>query len=1014
MPVRRLLLLTVGAFAASAYLGVFAATARAYEADDRWSNTATNGSTGTMGSPIVLTWSIARDGTLMPGESGMVGSSLVSFLDGLLGAGPGGNDFTQRPWFTHFQESFDRLSELSGVTYVYEPKDDDANFTNSSGGRGHLGVRGDVRIGGRTYGPGSSTLAANYYPDFGEMMINVDQGSFYADADDDFRSFRNIVTHEAMHGLGVAHVESAGKRFLMEPFIDTTFDGPQLDDVLALHRLYGDVLEKGSGNNTAANATALGTISAGPPLQTGGGGGSLLVARNDVDFLSIDDDSDVDFFSFTLDSRLQVSLNAMPLGASYSVGPQGGTEKSVDTLKSSNLSLELIGANGSTVLQAASGAPAGFGESIVYQLDPGTYFARVKGAANEVQMYQFAISAGPAPEGSLLWVGDVNGNWDVGGSENFTVQGSKSKFFPGMEVEFDDTAQTKQIAIVQHVSPVSVKVTTVTSYQFTGAGGILTGQLTIEGGGEVELANGNNSYAGPTTVNAGTLKITGNANAMVSPIEIKSGGKLVLAATDASSMSSSITIDEGGELQIGLTTTNSNTLPNVHPGIVNEGVIRVVDAEEINHVTGSGAIIVENEVATISDNLGYDGPITIGPGAGATLVNAAGLGSNFGVTTVEAGGYAAFTENIATGEPFHLAGDGGGLGAMRIAANRHIELSGPVIVAEESARIQLGAAAQLSMEGEFDASVAVEPVQFSLPAGSQISLANGLEAAAGVHVLGGGNVFIGGDIDLGGTTIVEAGKLTLSGPSQLASEFNVAAGGTLAVTGGHTFASAAALAGNGLVQGTFNFPGRLSPGASAGALGVEGNLALSGTLAIELGGDLPQLEYDQLHIMGSGVLGGALEVSLLNNFEPSFGDVFTIITGTKPLVGSFETLLMPTLDVGLGWNVSYLSNGVQLSVKSLAISAASDFNSDGVVDGGDLNVWKLGFGKAGARHQGDADGDGAVTGADYLVWQRQAGGGGAVGATAAVPEPAAATLVALALGMFASIRMRRCSLYSMS
>src|SRR5690606_33664162 len=123
-------------------------------------------------------------------------------------------------------------------------------------------------------------------------------------------------------------------------------------------------------------------------------------------------------------------------------------------------------------------------------------------------------------------------------------------------------------------------------------------------------------------------------------------------------------------------------------------------------------------------------------------------------------------------------------------------LSGPVIVAEESARIQLGAAAQLSMTGEFNASVAEEPVQFSLPAGSQISLANGLEAAAGVHVLGGGSVFIGGDIDLGGTTIVEAGKLTLSGPSQLASEFNVDAGGTLAVTGGHTFASAAALSGN--------------------------------------------------------------------------------------------------------------------------------------------------------------------------------------------------------------------------
>jgi serralysin len=999
--------LSTSAIVVVSFCSFAASPARAYEADGRWGNTATNGSTGAMGSPIVLTWSIAADGTLMPGESGQVGSSLISFLDGLLGAGPGGNDFTQRPWFAHFQESFDRLSELSGVTYVYEPNDDGANFTNSSGGRGHLDVRGDVRIGGRTYGPGSGTLAANFFPDFGEMMINVDQGSSYADADDDFRSFRNIIMHESMHGLGVDHVESAGKKFLMEPFIDTSFDGPQLDDVLALQRLYGDAWEKGSGNNTAANATALGSLGVGAQLTAGGDGGNLFVARDDNDFLSIDDDSDVDFFSFTLDSRLQVNLNASPLGASYSVGPQGGSESSVDTLNSSNLSLELIGANGSTVLQTANGAAAGFGESIVFQLDPGTYYARVRGSANEVQFYQFGISAATPPEGALLWVGDVNGNWDVGGSENFTIEGAKSKFYPGMEVEFNDAAATKEIAIVQNVSPLGMKVTTETSYKFSGAGGILTGELIVDGSGEVELANSGNAYAGPTTVESGTLKITGNANAMASPIEIKSGGKVVLAPTDAGFMASLIAIHEGGELQVGLTTTNSNALPNVHPGIANEGVIRVVDAEEINHVTGNGAIIVENEVATIADNLGYDGPISISAGAGATLLNAAGMGSNFGATTVEAGAYAAFTENIVTGEPFNLAGDGNGLGALRVAANRTAALSGPITVAAESTRVQLGAAAQLSISSVVDASAAESPVEFALPAGAQIALTNGLEAAEGVHVLGGGNVSIGGDVDLGGTSVVEAGKLTLSGPTQLAAELNVAAGATLAISGGHTFAPSAALTGGGLVQGTFNFPGRLAPGASTGAMGVEGNLALSGTLAIDLGGELPQIEYDQLHIMGAGVLGGTLEVSLLNSFEPSFGDVFTILTGTKPLVGSFSTLILPTLDGGLGWNVSYLANAVQLSVNSLGISVASDFNSDGVVDSGDLNVWKQGFGQAAARNQGDADGDGFVTGSDFLLWQRQfAGGGGAASSAAAVPEPAAWALAIVALAPFAA-RLRR-------
>ncbi|MBA4104375.1 MAG: hypothetical protein C0485_01355 [Pirellula sp.] len=985
-----------------------ASSARAYEADDRWDNTATNGSTGAIGTPIELTWSIAQDGTSMPGEGGgPVDSSLISLLDGLLGEGPGGTDFTQRPWFTHFQAAFDRLSEISGVTYIYEPKDDGAFFSSGNGGRGQLGVRGDVRIGGRTYGPGSSVLAANYYPDFGEMMINVDQGSYYADPANDFRTFRNIIMHEAMHGLGVAHSESVGKKFLMEPILDTSFDGPQLDDVLALQRLYGDVWEKGTGNNTAAKATPLGTLGLGVPLTIGGDGGSLLVASDDIDFLSIDDNSDTDFFSFTLDSRQQVSLNAMPLGASYSVGPQGGSESSVNTLKSSNLSLDLIAPNGSTVLQSANAAPIGIGESIVFQLDPGTYFARVRGAANEVQFYQFGISTSQAPEGTLVWVGDVSGNWDVGGAENFAIEGVKSKFYPSLDVEFDDTAVTKDVAIIQQVSPLSMKVTTDDSYKFSGPGGILTGGLTIAGDGEVELANTGNSYAGPTTVESGTLKITGNANAMVSPIEIKSGGKVVLASPDASFMASPITIHDGAELQVGLATTNSNTLPDVHPGIVNNGVLRVLDAEEINHVTGNGAIIVENEVATIADNLGYDGPITIAAGAGALLLNPGGMGSNFGATTVQAGGYAALTENIVTGEPFNLAGDGDGLGALRVAADRQATLSGPITVAAESARIELGAGAQMSISTVIDASAATAPLELALGTGAQITLANGLNAAEGIHLSGGGDVSIGGDVDLGGTNVVEAGKLTLSGPGQLTAEFNVASGATLKVVGGHTFASSATLTGGGLVQGSFNFPGRLAPGDTAGAMGVEGNLALSGDLAIELGGEFPQLEYDQLHIMGSGVLSGGLEVSLINNFEPSFGDVFTILTGTKPLVGSFSTLIMPTLDGGLGWNVSYLSNAVQLSVKSLGISVASDFNSDGVVDSSDLNVWKQGFGQAGARNQGDADGDGFVTGADLLIWQRQFAGGGAASAAAAVPEPAAWALAAAWLVPFASRRARR-------
>lgn len=1017
MPARRLsLLLTVCALAASSSLGVFAATARAYEAGDRWNWTATDGSTGSQGTPVTVTWSLVPDGTQMPGlEVAYAPSGLIGWLDELIGAGPGGSDYTQRPWFDYFEQSYQRLGEVAGVTFVYEPHDDGIRHDGSLSAQGALGVRGDVRIGTSEFPAGTGVLAFNYYPTYGgDMVINPNQEDNFGDPANNYRVFRNIIMHETMHGLGIRHVESSDADFLIEPFLNDAFDGPQLDDILALQRNYGDVYEKGSGNNSAVNATPLGTLSA-VPRTIGSLGNSTVVDALDVDFLSIDDDSDTDFFSFTITQRSEVSLEVTPYGATYKVGPQGGPEATFNSLELNNLALALVGANGVSVLRSTNANGVGLGESLSYELDPGTYYARVRGTLNDVQLYGLSLTATPASAGTLIWKGNAGNAWDVGTTANFTNNGAAAKFYSDMAVEFDDTATNFNVNVVQNVLPFSTKFTTAGTYVVSGAGGILSGDLTVDGGGVVELGNTNNQYAGATTVKSGTLKITGNANDMASPIEVQAGGKLVLDSVEAGAMQSQITIREGAELQVGTTTTASNTLADVHPGIVNEGTMRVFDAEEINHVTGDGEIVLEKEASLVSDNLGYDGDLTIRNGASATITNAAGFGSNFGSTTVESGGRLAFSGNTATGEPISLAGDGGGEGALHIGAGQQVALTGAVTIDPDdpaATRIQLNQGAVLSVGAGLDASSAEAPLQLATSAGSQLTVSNGLATGAGLVKSGAGAVTVGGDVVLVGETEVEAGKLTLTGPTQLTDHFDVAAGATLAISGSHTFSSSARLTGNGLVQGSFNFPGSIAPGASAGGMAVEGNLALSGTLEIEIGGETPQIDYDQLHIIGAGVLGGTAEISLVNNYAPGIGDSFTIVTGTKPLVGLFEALILPGLSGGLGWDVNYLTNAVQLSVTSIGLLLPGDFNSDGFVNSGDLNVWRTNFGLAANanRNQGDADGDGAVTGADFLVWQRQAGGGGAVGATAAVPEPAAATLVVWTLAMFASTRMRRRSL----
>ncbi len=172
----------------------------------RWSSTATDGGGLGQGDPTVLTWSIVPDDiTSISGYAGepASASNLVSFLDSTRGAGPGGSDLTQRPWFSVFSESFARWSELTGIEYVYSAADDGAALGTLSGA---LGTRGDIRIGGHYIDgqSGSNILAYNFYPNNGDMVLDTSNVNSYSDTSNDSRAFRNTVTHEAGHGIGLA------------------------------------------------------------------------------------------------------------------------------------------------------------------------------------------------------------------------------------------------------------------------------------------------------------------------------------------------------------------------------------------------------------------------------------------------------------------------------------------------------------------------------------------------------------------------------------------------------------------------------------------------------------------------------------------------------------------------------------------------------------------------------------------------------------------------------------------
>lgn len=367
---------------------------------NRWTQTVTNGSGLSQGDPTTLTWSIADDGTTIPGFNGEpeAPSDLIAFLDRVRGAGPGGSDLTQRPWFSLFTAAFSRLSELSGLTYVYEPNDDGVAFSNFPVvNSGTLGVRGDVRIGGH-YIDGESksdTLAYNFSPNGGEMVIDTGNPKFFGtQLFGSTTGFRDVIMHEHGHGIGLDHVESPDSKLLMEPTIDSSIDGPQLYDILTIQRGYGDALEKSGGNDSAVRATSLGSIASGASVSRGTLGDSVTVSATATDFLSIDDETDVDFFSFTVPANAGVTATLTPRGASFQVGPVDGPSESVNTKAWGDLQLRIYAADGTTLLQTSNTTGLGGIESLTQGFSSaGTYFVAVSSLTPEViQLYGLSLS----------------------------------------------------------------------------------------------------------------------------------------------------------------------------------------------------------------------------------------------------------------------------------------------------------------------------------------------------------------------------------------------------------------------------------------------------------------------------------------------------------------------------------------------------------------------------------------------------------------------------------------------
>lgn len=253
--------------------------------------------------------------------------------------------------------------------------------------------------------------------------------------------------------------------------------------------------------------------------------------------------------------------------------------------------------------------------------------------------------------------------------------------------------------------------------------------------------------------------------------------------------------------------------------------------------------------------------------------------------------------------------------------------------------------------------------------------------------------------------------------------------GTIHLAGGARIEPDVTFSGNGEIVNDAASTLRLPDGVNAdthlvndGVLELHSSLAgdvridsfeqtTTGVLGIQIGDILPG-DYDVLTVDGNAELGGTLNVSLINNFEPILGNSFTILQNVfGNISGQFDVEVVPEFN-GLTFDVVYNSNSVVL--ETVEATLPGDFNSSGAVENSDLtlllNNWGAPVPPTPAGWTGIPLTSPAVDNDELTAllnnWGAMAGAGSTGSFADMVPEPpSVTTLGCLAIAVVAISRM---------
>lgn len=444
----------------------------------------------------------------------------------------------------------------------------------------------------------------------------------------------------------------------------------------------------------------------------------------------------------------------------------------------------------------------------------------------------------------------------------------------------------------------------------TGTGSL---SMTSSGAGAVGvlILQNDNTYAGATTVDTGTLRIgnrttTGSINSL--PVTLSNGANLQLSRSD-----------------------NTMVFPNVIEGAGNVliGINTAVTAPEYD------------SLVTLTGNNTFTGNMTVFSG-GVKIQNAAALGTGTKTVTLTAG---------SNGRPqFYLDGSSGNISvpdtvsfvtsstnlshpAIGNVAGDNV-ISGPITLTSGGGNTAISVVGgSLALNGGITANTSSRSLVLGGSLGAPGTI-NGL-ISDGTNPLGvqisGSNVWKFTSANTyTGATVVNSGTLLINGAQNVAT-------GAVTVNGG-TIGGIGTIGGNVTVQAA----GTIAPGDGIGPLTTSNSVTIDGALRVEIDGT----SADKLNVGSILDIGGAT----LNVDELGAGltePVYIIAEATAPIVGTFATTNIPA-----GYSVVVNYDGL---------------NQIAIVSGTPYSNWETANGIASAGAAADSDSDGISNGIEFVI-----------------------------------------------